>query len=349
MALSAVIAFTQASSIGNPFEFFEPQVTLTSDERTRIERGEAIVKALPAMPQEVAIFSAARADFSGERLIAWVRRIDLLKKSAYVPAVARFSDPPRIEDLAGLELDQADLEELRSCRPGSCGLKLSEPEIGELGEVASARRPGWQDAVQQSFRRVVLARAQAYRQGGLSAAQPYRDRGEPVALAAEFEQILSHSPFLGQRMPKLVQFLGRYPLEESRDFESFLYWSKEVLGGRPIISITHVVIARHDNAPLPEAVVASRQVFATHYVTGSLAITTVVGGRDGMPRYLAYLNRSRVDLLDGFFGGLVRRVAERRLRNEAGQVVDGLRKRLAEGDPTGNRQESATPEPTRID
>jgi hypothetical protein len=332
-ALSAGIAFTQTSSTSNPFEFFDPQVKLTPDERTRLERGEAIVKALPAMSQEVAIFSAARADFSGERLVAWVRRIDVLKRSAYVPAVARFSEPPRIEDLAGLELDQADLDELRSCRPGSCGLKLNEPEIRELGEIASARRPGWQEALQQSFRRVVLARAQGYRQGGLAAAQPYRDRDEPVAPAGEFEQILSHSPFVAERMPTLAQFLGRYPHEDSRDFESFLYWSKEALGGRPIISVTHVVIARHDKAPLPEAVVASRQVFATHYVTGSLAITTVVGGRDGMPRYLAYLNRSRVDLLDGFFGGLVRRVAERRLRNEAGQVVDGLRRRLAAGEP----------------
>ena len=93
-------------------------------------------------------------------------------------------------------------------------------------------------------------------------------------------------------------------------------------------------IVRGARGPLPEAVVASRQVFATHYVTGSLALTAVVGGRNGTPRYLAYLNRSRVDVLDGFFGGLVRRVAERRLRNEAGQVVDGLRQRLAAGEPT---------------
>ena len=89
-------------------------------------------------------------------------------------------------------------------------------------------------------------------------------------------------------------------------------------------------------------------------MNGSLALTAVVGGRDGAPRYLVYLNRSRVDLLDGLFGGLVRRVAERRLRNEAGQVVDALRRRLAAGEPpdililSRVASEPQNPEPTTI-
>lgn len=333
MVLSAGIGLAQAPAVFDPFEFFGPQLGLTSEERARIERGEAVVKALPAMPFEVAIFSAARADFSGDRLVAWVRRIEALKKSSFVPAVARFSHPPRIEDLASLELDRADLDELRSCRPGDCGLKLSEPEIRSLSEVASGRRPGWEDAVQQAFRQVVLARARAYLRGGLPSADPYRDRREPVMPDVEFQHIVAHSSFFTQRLPRLAQFLTQYPHNETSEFESFLYWSKELLGGRPIVSITHVAIARPDSGPLPEALVVARQVFATHYMNGSLALTAVVGGRDGAPRYLVYLNRSRVDLLDGLFGGLVRRVAERRLRNEAGQVVDALRRRLAAGEP----------------
>jgi hypothetical protein len=77
--------------------------------------------------------------------------------------------------------------------------------------------------------------------------------------------------------------------------------------------------------------VASRQIFASHYITGSLAVTAITGGASG--RYLTYLNRSRVDILDGIFGGLVRRIAERRIREEAGDVVNGLRRRLEAGDP----------------
>ena len=49
--------------------------------------------------------------------------------------------------------------------------------------------------------------------------------------------------------------------------------------------------------------------------------------------YLAYVNRSQVDLLRGWFGGLVRSVLEGRLERHAPQIVRGLRTRLESGAP----------------
>lgn len=49
-----------------------------------------------------------------------MRRIETLKRSAYVFAIGRFADPPAIEDLASLALDDEELSEVRGCRPGSC-------------------------------------------------------------------------------------------------------------------------------------------------------------------------------------------------------------------------------------
>jgi hypothetical protein len=97
--------------------------------------------------------------------------------------------------------------------------------------------------------------------------------------------------------------------------------------------VTHVSIVRSADPGVPEALVAAKQTFATHYMTGSLALTTITGGADRSPRYLMYLNRSRVDVLGGFFGGLVRRIMERRLRTEATDVVQGLRRRLEAREP----------------
>jgi hypothetical protein len=315
------------------FAFFQPHVTLTADDRARLDSGAAIVKSLAAGPGEVAIFSAVRADIGGDRLVAWVRHIEALKKSTYVTAIRRFSRPPALADVASLDLDDSELDDLRRCRPGSCGLKLSEAEIQELAPIARAGRPGWRAAARQAFREAIVARARQYEAGGLAALPPYRDQSDPVAPGAEFDSILANASFLPLRLPALTEVLVKYPAVRNPDVESFLYWSREQLGGKPIVSITHVAIARPDDAALPEAVVAARQVYAAHYMSGSLAVTTIVGGRDGTPRYLAYLNRSRVDVLDGFFGGLVRRIIERRLRNEAGQVVDGLRRRLLAGEP----------------
>lgn len=318
---------------GNAFDFFRPHVALRTAERTKLDAGEAIVKTLPASDGEVAVFSAARIAIDGDRLVAWVRRIQDLKKGKYVPAIGRFSQPPRAADVAGLELEDRELEELGRCRSGDCGLKLNETEIATLRGLANRRSPDWKAVVQQAFRDALVARAQQYLAGGLSRSLPYVDGGTPIVLESECAALSAHSSFLQERVPRLTQFLGRYPAQPIEGTESFLYWSKEVLGGRPVVSITHVAITRYDDGLLPSARVVAKQVYASHYMTGSLAVTTIVGGRDGFPRYLAYLNRSRVDVLNGLFAGLVRRIMERRVREDAALVVDSLRQRLLSGEP----------------
>jgi hypothetical protein len=325
----------QGSSVFDPFKFFQPELKLTSAERARLDAGQPIVKTLESGDGEVAIFSAMRIGIGGDRLVAWVRRIQDLKQGRYAPTVRRFSEPPVLADLTALTLDEVDLEELRRCRPGSCGLKLAETEIATLSELARERRGDWKTAVQLAFRKAMLERARAYLQGGLEVAMPLRDMEAAALPAREFAPLVAHSRFLSIGLPHLTEFLTHYPAVPADDVESFLYWSKETLSGKPIVSITHVMIVRDTHPPRPDAVVVSRQIYASHYITASLAVTAILGGTPGTPRYLAYLNRSRVDVLHGFFGGLVRRLMERRLREDAVQVVNELRRRLEAGEPGG--------------
>lgn len=332
MAVGAVgLRAAQVAGPPDPLEFFQPPVLVSPQDRLRLGRGETVVRSIAAVDGHVAIFSASATAVPGDRLLRWVHRIDAMKRGRYSPAVVRFSDPPRMSDLATLELEADDLADLRDCRPGSCGLKLTESDMATLVPLARSRRAGWQAEVQQAFRAVMLARAERYLADGLGGLAPYRDSRAPVHLDDEFQALMRQTPFMRARVPLLADFLVRYPQQRTPDVQSFLYWSKEILGRKPVVSITHVTMTRPDRGP--DAVVASRQVYATHYMSGSLAITAIVGGRDGAPRYLAYLNRSRVDVLDGFFGGLVRTIVERRLRDEAGQLVDALRRRLEAGEP----------------
>jgi hypothetical protein len=113
--------------------------------------------------------------------------------------------------------------------------------------------------------------------------------------------------------------------------ENFLYWAKDAFGGKPIVSVTHVTIVHGPGGPEPDVLVAGRQVFATHYIDGAWSVTALMPG-DGS-NYLAYVNQSEIDLLDSWYGGLLRRVVERRLRDEAADVLNGLRRRLESGEP----------------
>ena len=296
----------------DPFEFFRPAVVVSRADRQHLDRGDVIVRNVPARDGEVGVFSASRIDAPPERLLTWTRAIEQFKESRYVLAIRRFSEPPVLEDLDGLVLGEEDLSAIRRCRPGNCGVKLA---AGDMTALRATVAPG-ADAVQDEFKRLLLQRVETYRQGGFEQLAPYADHGEA---AAPYDLFAPH-----------------FPGVVLTDSESFFYWSREQYGtGKPVIGVTHITIVR-SRAPEPEVLVLSRGVYATHYRNASFGLTAML--RDDLTgaTYLAYMNRSHLDVLGGLFGGLKRALIEDRLRQEAGTMVRVARARLERGDPVSS-------------
>lgn len=324
-ALSAAALVAAPATALDPFAFFRPSIAVSADDRRELDRGQSIARVVRGTDREVGVFAAVRVSIDGDRLVAWVRQIAELKKSPYVLAIGRFSDPPRIEDLKGLTLDDEDLSAIRRCRPGDCDLKLARAEMNVLRQTLAKSGDDWKPALQNAFRQIVLRRVQGYLANGHAGVEGYK--------AARFSSLLRHSPFLTGSLPRFAKYLDQYPRAPIADVESFIYWSKERLDGKAVISATHVSILRSTDSRLPDALVAGKGIFATHYVNASLALTAIMRGRPGSPNYLAYVNRSDVDVVGGLFGGLVRVFMERRLKKEASTVLLGLRQRLESGAP----------------
>jgi len=323
------MAGPRAASCPDPFAFLGPSIVVSGKERQKLDAGDAIVRVLAAEGREIAVLGAAAVEIDGDRLVAWMRRIEDLKKSEHVPAVGRFSEPPVLSDLAGHTLDDRDLDHLRQCRPGNCDLKLSAGEIARMRQVLAAAGTQWKPAAQEAFRRVMLDRVLAYRAHGLAGIETYADGHTDRSLPEIASALLDRSPYLGAGMPALVEHLARYPNVPLPRSESFLYWSQEEFGGRPVTSVTHVTMVRSQTAGLPDALVAGRQVFATHYQNGSLSLTLLLRGCPGPPHYLTYVSRSEVDVIRGLFGWLARRLIQGRVEDGAVEVLEGLRDRLA--------------------
>jgi hypothetical protein len=323
-----VVLFTAPES--DPFAFFAKSVAITESDRRELARGNPVAHVLGGEDHEVVTVAAVPVNIDGDRLVAWMRQIGELKKSAYVEAIHRFSDSPRIADLADLSLDDNELNGIRSCRPRFCDLKLSAREMLQLQQAAAAS-PDWKGAVQQAFREVLLERVQSYlTRGDVSA---YEDDNTPVWPAARFASVLQHSVFLTAGWPRFADYLRAPPPPAASDVESFVYWSRERLADKPVVSVTHVSIMRSGEPGLPDALVAGRQIFATHYVNASLGLTALMRGEPGGPNYLVYVNRSELDMLGGPFGGLIKWVIGRRLKTEAVGALLGLRRRLEGGEP----------------
>ena len=344
IALSVVALVAAPVTALDPFAFFRPSIAVTADDRRELDRGRPIARAVRGTDREVGVFAAVQVSVDGDRLVAWTRDIGALKKSPYVLAIGRFSDPPRMEDLQGLMLDDEDLSAIRRCRRGDCGVKLAGAEIDRLRQVLADAGDSWKPVLQDAFRQIVLQRVEDYLANGHAALQGYEDKVDkdgPVSLGARFSSLLNHSSFLTGSAPRVAEYLDQYPRAPIADVESFIYWSKERLDGKAIISATHVSILRGTGSVLPDVLVAGKGIFATHYMNASLGLTAIMRGRPGSPNYLAYVNRSDVDVVGGLFGGLVRVFMERRLKREASTVLLGLRQRLESGDPYGIGQESA--------
>ena len=319
--VAVLLPATLAATAPDPFAWLQPVVTIDRAARSRLDRGEVIVRVLPAGDGEIGIFAAARLDADPETLGAWVNAIARLKKSPYVLMIRRFSDPPRLDDLEGLTLDEGDLAAIRDCRPGDCELKLAGDDIAALRQAAFAGGPRWKDAVQQEFKRVVLGRLAVYAAAGFTGIPPYTDRRKPTDPRIAFNLLLAHSPYL-----HFDVLAGGPP-------ESFFYWSKEQYGaGKAVISMTHVDIVRPQTRSPVRLAVISREIFATHYRNASLALTAVTEDAAGQ-RYLVYVNRSQLDLLTGLFGGWKRTLIEGKLRAESANVFNEVRRRLESGPP----------------
>jgi hypothetical protein len=73
--------------------------------------------------------------------------------------------------------------------------------------------------------------------------------------------------------------------------------------------------------------VASKQIYGSHYYDASLGLTILL--RDGSgpspATYVAYVNRSRVDVFGGLFGGLARSLVSSKAKGTVSDQLARLR------------------------
>jgi hypothetical protein len=347
--LFALTVLAPVSAGSDSFAFFQPTVVISAGDREELENGTPIVRFLQASGHEVGAFTAIALppSVSAERAAAWMRRVELLRENRYVIASQRLSAPARIEDFDRLILEDEELEEIRRCVPGRCGVKLSAPDLQALTAIARTGGSEWKPRLQQAFREMLLRRVQTFTAGGLAALDDLVDKKRPSSPAGAFAPLLAHTAFLRDRTPDLARRLLHCPAVPPAGGESFVYWSKERLGGRPVIAVTYVVLMPPNGAGSPLLMVGA-QVYASHYLDASLTVTAFLQDQPGSRPYFVYLHRSSVDLLAGFWGRLARSIIESTARKDGPVILNGIAERLASGEPPSGSPRHAWPLRSRV-
>lgn len=317
-----------------PYEFLRKYARFTPGEFRAMEEGRVVVKLLPTqVKQEVAAFGAVRMDVPPEFFVARFRDVENFKKGRFVPEIGKFGDPPSPEDLHGLSVEPREIEALKRCRVRDCSVKLPAEAMESLRLETDWNAPDYREQAAGLLRQILLRRVEAYLSGGSATLGRYDDKKYALDLAAEFRGLLDQSPYLAEYAPEFDQYLREYPRIRLAGAEHFVYWSKEKYSSeaKAVISITSTSIYRQEDTPGKPFLIASQQIYASHYFEGSLGVALVVDATENpaTPRiYLVNLNRSRMDVLRGFFAFLIRGTITRRLQSEMKNVMESLKKKL---------------------
>ena len=214
----------------------------------------------------------------------------------------RISSPPRLEDFAQLTLPPDDIVDLKTCKVGSCELKLGEPALTRIRGEVDWSKPDHTADVEALVRGLALEYVKGYLEGGNERLATYRDSSRPTFVSQEFSSMVVRMPALTEYLPELKDYLLRFPKVTLPKSESFLYWQSAKFGLKPTIRINHLTIP-NSQTRCRHVEDAVRQPLLLDGVELRVLVPDPARG-EGF--WFVSVNRSRSDGLSGFSGSLVR-------------------------------------------
>ena len=335
LAAIAICIASLASAQSQPQtskDFLRKYLAFSEADIAALDKGELVTK-LPkvADQREVAAFAAVRVNARPEQLAMQFRDIVRWKKGDSVPEIGKFSNTPLISDLAGLTIEPEDIKVLKKCKPGSCDIKLSAASMEQLVKGTNWGAENYQGQAENLFKKMLIDYVGTYKTGGNRYLVNYADQKQVLKLQDDFSSLLKESNYVTEYAPELAAYIDKFPNAQLPGSEDFVYWSKEKFGIQPVISMTHVTIFPRRRGNTNEVLIASKQLYATHYFESSVAFTMMLPREGEEGSYLLYLNRSRSDTLRGFFSGITRLFISGHVRDGAAKSLQLAKDRLEAG------------------
>jgi hypothetical protein len=298
--------------IGNQAqEFLRTAGSFTDADIARVERGEPIAKVLDTDRREVAIVGAVRIAGPETKLFDRYRHASSVKTSDVVMETGRFSTPPVPDDLRGLHFEDYDLDTIRACKPGNCGVRLSTHDMERFAREVTWNAPTWRTQAGDLWRQLLAANTASYLTTG--ALGDYRNKATPLDVADEFKILFDAFAYFERISPEFMQYLRRFPSIRLEGAENILYWSKDDIN-RPVTLVTHLSLyPAPAGAPRP-GLIATKQIYAAHYFDAGLGVICAFDDAEG-GFYMVSMNRVRTRSLTSLTRSLVRSIVQRRSRD----------------------------------
>ncbi len=305
-----------------------------------LQQGRTVVKLLPVQDKrEVAVSGLVGLQVPAEVFLQTSRETMFRKNNPAILEIGGFSSTPTLDDLKGLTFESRDIEDLKKCVVGDCQLKLSAMMIERLHKEVDWEAPDYSNQATQLLKVMLVDYVRDYLARGDAALIEYNDKAKIVRLAEEQSALKASSSYIYDVLAESLQYARGLPKPKLADVENAVVWSKMKLGLKPVIIINHITIYKNQKEAGPQILIASKQIYASHYFDSSLGLTAFVNIPGASPAsYLFYENRSRADGLEGLFSKIKRGIVEDR-------AVDGLKVVLEQSKANLNARVSSRTEP----
>ncbi len=284
----------------------------TDDDFQKLSSGAAVVKLVSQKnKQEIAVVGVIRVASGGPFPLTVFRDSLAQGSGKSMSSGGLFSDPPKIDDLAGLELEDRDYKELAKCKVRDCDLNLSAEAIVRLQKTLSSAaadaRPGASD---KFVRDLLFGYVTAYLQIGDASLRPYANKKDEFDAGASLRSMIGDSILIGDIAPSLAAFVRDFPKSRPDGVESEIRWSHIDFGLNPALVLTHTIAFSQPSGKSFHQIVVNKQFYGTRYLDASLSIAFLlsIAEPEGVRYYIVFTDRSTTDAIDGPFGSVTRRL-----------------------------------------
>jgi hypothetical protein len=315
-AVCLTAARPSAVAAEDPQTIIKKPLQLSDAELATLGQGQPVAKTLTSTaPREMTTVGAVRIRGGAmARFVNQFKTLEGFRTSQFILQIEKFGGTPQLSDLDKLTLEPEDVESLRACRVGACDVQLSADDINRFSQLNWKSPTAARDAA-TLYRAILFDHLVKYRAAGTKGLVRYQDREPGVSLAQETQALLDVRPSFLDHVPAFRDYIKQYPSSTHPQVEDFFYWSKEAFGFKPVTGVNHVSV--HTDATTGRVTILTTQIYASHYIEGSLGINTLMPdpAANESAFYWAYVNRVRVGRLGGLLGKLARPIMQRRARS----------------------------------
>jgi hypothetical protein len=306
--------------------YLDMVVKPSAGERRRLHAGEPVTKLLGnEASEQVSVFGAIWINAPMQRYVEAIRNIETWEQGKAFHITRRISVVPTLSDFDGLRLRPDLVEDLRTCRPADCAVKLDAATMEAFQKEIDWTSPDRQAAAERRMREFLLEYSRGYLAGGNERLGVFNDKAVPMSMAVQFRAMLGELPLLTTFMPDMHEYLLGFPRVSMPGTSSFLYWQETEFGLKPTIRLSHLTIREWPD----QVAVASKMIYATHYFRSALELRVLLPDPERGPGFwFVTLVSSRTDGMTGFTGLFVRRRVRNEARDATGTVLINTRRRI---------------------